>query len=122
MPVSTASAILEVSNAGPSSSTDDVFEDEMMTIVESLVAIRRTRPRTTSVVIHDPEEEPRRTLAELERVQKERAVQEEASQTTINKELDDIQAMIEADGQMAVRLQSEEQEKYTIEEKARMLA
>ncbi|GKG06980.1 hypothetical protein Tco_0329949, partial [Tanacetum coccineum] len=38
-------------------------------------------------------------LAELERVQKERAAQEEASQTTINKELDDIQAMIEADEQ-----------------------
>ncbi|GKA94375.1 hypothetical protein Tco_0816413 [Tanacetum coccineum] len=61
-------------------------------------------------------------LAELERVQKERAVQEEASQTTIKKELDDIQAMIEADEQMVVRLQSEEQEKYTIEEKERMLA
>ncbi|GJS75996.1 putative ribonuclease H-like domain-containing protein, partial [Tanacetum coccineum] len=61
VPVSTASAIPEVSTAGPSSSTADVFEDEMMTIAESLVAIRRTRTRTTLVVIHDPEEEPRRT-------------------------------------------------------------
>ncbi|GKC12018.1 hypothetical protein Tco_1008800 [Tanacetum coccineum] len=61
-------------------------------------------------------------LDELERVHKERVVQEEASQTSINKELDDIQAMIEANEQMAARLQSEEQEKYTIEEKARMLA
>ncbi|GJR30513.1 hypothetical protein Tco_1106745 [Tanacetum coccineum] len=43
-------------------STADVFEDEMMTIAESLVAIRRTRTRTTSVVIHDPE--PRRTVPE----------------------------------------------------------
>ncbi|GKA95140.1 hypothetical protein Tco_0817178 [Tanacetum coccineum] len=109
VPMSTANAILEVSaagpsivsTAGPSSSTTDVFEDEMMTIAKSLVAIRRTRPRTTSV--------------------KERAAQEEASKAAIDEELDDIQAMIEADKQMVARLQSEEQEKYIIEEKARML-
>ncbi|GJU82452.1 hypothetical protein Tco_1284817 [Tanacetum coccineum] len=41
-------------------------------------------------------------LDELERVQKERVVQEEASQTSINKELDDIQAMIEANEQILV--------------------
>ncbi|GKC35208.1 hypothetical protein Tco_1047592 [Tanacetum coccineum] len=146
IPVSTASAIPEVSTAGPSSSTSDVFEDEMMTIAESLVAIRRTRTRTTSVVIHDLEEEPRivpepttqshssykdkgkEKMIELDepvkikRRDQKRVVQEEASQTAINKELDDIQAMIEVDEQMAARLQSEEQEKYTIEEKARMLA
>ncbi|GJV94308.1 hypothetical protein Tco_1545885 [Tanacetum coccineum] len=147
VPVSTASAIPEVSTAGPSSSTADVFEDEMMTIAESLVAIRRTRTRTTSVVIHDPEEEPRRTVPEptsqshssykdkgkekmiepdepvkIKRRDQKRVVQEEASQTAITKELDEIQAMIEADEQVAARLQSEEQEKYIIKEKVRMLA
>ncbi|GKD39224.1 hypothetical protein Tco_1259431, partial [Tanacetum coccineum] len=163
-----------VSTVGPSSSTADVFKDELMTMADTLVAIRRTRPRTTSVVIHDPEKEPTRIvpvpttqsqpsynnkgkekmveleepvkikrrdqgmdqvqadaeltqrlyqedLAELERVQRERAAQEEASKAAINKELDDIQAMIEADEQLAERLHSEEQEKYTIEEKVRML-
>ncbi|GJS71387.1 putative ribonuclease H-like domain-containing protein [Tanacetum coccineum] len=156
--VTTSSAIPEVSvvgpstvsTVGPSSSTAGVFEDEMITIADTLVTIRRTRPRTTSVVIHDPEEEPRRTvpeptaqsqpsykdkgkekmiepdepvkikirdqsmnqvqadaelaqilhqeeLAELERVQKERAAQEEASKEAIDEELDDIQAMIKAD-------------------------
>ncbi|GKA14023.1 hypothetical protein Tco_0693669 [Tanacetum coccineum] len=50
-----------VSAAGPSTSTaGDIFEDEMMTIADTLVAIRSTRPRTTSVVIRDVEEEPRR--------------------------------------------------------------
>ncbi|GKA50634.1 putative ribonuclease H-like domain-containing protein, partial [Tanacetum coccineum] len=50
-----------VSTADPSTSTaGDIFEDEMMTIADTLVAIRSTRPRTTSVVIHDVEEEPRR--------------------------------------------------------------
>ncbi|GJW27876.1 putative ribonuclease H-like domain-containing protein [Tanacetum coccineum] len=41
--------------------------------------------------LHDEEQ------AEFERVQKERVAQEEASKATINEELDDIQAMIEAD-------------------------
>nr|GEZ35614.1 putative ribonuclease H-like domain-containing protein [Tanacetum cinerariifolium] len=135
VPVSTASAILEDSTAGPSSSTVDVFEDEMMTIAESLVSIRRTRPRKTLVVIHDPEEEQKRIvqadaelvqrlheeeLAKLERVQKEKAAQEEASKAYINEELDDIQAMIEAYEQIAARIQSKEQEKYIIEEKERI--
>ncbi|GKC50234.1 hypothetical protein Tco_1072979 [Tanacetum coccineum] len=50
-----------VSDAGPSTSTaGDIFKDEMMTISDTLVAIRSTRPRTTSIVIRDVEEEPRR--------------------------------------------------------------
>ncbi|GJR53018.1 putative ribonuclease H-like domain-containing protein [Tanacetum coccineum] len=63
-------ASIDVSAAGPSNvSTDDpststagdIFEDGMMTIADTLVAIRSTRPRTTSVIIHDVEEEPRRS-------------------------------------------------------------
>ncbi|GJY31295.1 hypothetical protein Tco_0414790 [Tanacetum coccineum] len=48
-----------------------------------------------------------RQNAELE---KERVAQKEASRTAIIKELDNIQAMIEADEQLAARLQAEEQE------------
>ncbi|GJT21449.1 hypothetical protein Tco_0891386 [Tanacetum coccineum] len=67
--VNAASVILDVSTArysnvsavGPSTSTArDIFEDEMTTIADILVAIRSTRPRTTSVVICNVEEEPRR--------------------------------------------------------------
>ncbi|GJR31317.1 hypothetical protein Tco_1107549 [Tanacetum coccineum] len=50
-----------VSAAGPSTSTaGDIFEDEMTTIADTLVAIRSARPRTTSVMIRNVEEEPRR--------------------------------------------------------------
>ncbi|GJX09911.1 hypothetical protein Tco_0199770 [Tanacetum coccineum] len=61
--VNTAS--IDVSAVGPSnvstadlstSIAGDIFEDEMMTIADTLVAIRSTRPRTTSVIIHDVEE------------------------------------------------------------------
>ncbi|GKG43883.1 hypothetical protein Tco_0482976 [Tanacetum coccineum] len=44
--------------------------------------------------------------AELE---KERVAQGEASRATIIEEMDNIQAMIEADNQLAARLQAEEQ-------------
>ncbi|GKA29464.1 hypothetical protein Tco_0715709 [Tanacetum coccineum] len=59
--------------------------------------------------------------AELERMQKEKVTQEEASRAAIIKELDSIQAMTKADEQLAARLQDEEQEQFSIEEKSRML-
>ncbi|GKA92416.1 hypothetical protein Tco_0814341 [Tanacetum coccineum] len=42
--------------------------------------------------------------AELERMQRERDAQEEASREAINEELDSIQAMIEADQELATRV------------------
>ncbi|GJU17841.1 hypothetical protein Tco_1145807 [Tanacetum coccineum] len=54
-------ASINVTVAGPSTSTTgDIFEDEMTTIVGTLVAIRSARPRTTSVMICNVEEEPKR--------------------------------------------------------------
>ncbi|GJW23396.1 hypothetical protein Tco_0034018 [Tanacetum coccineum] len=173
--VNTAS--IDVSAAGPSnvstvdlstSTAGDIFEDEMMTIADTLVAIRSTRPRTTSVIIHDVEEEPRRSTpapitqpsskdkgkslmvkpekpsknprkaqiqmdeelairlheeekAELERMQRERAAQEEASNAALIAEFDNVQARIEADALLAVRLQKKEREKFSIDEQARFL-
>ncbi|GJX96430.1 hypothetical protein Tco_0352228 [Tanacetum coccineum] len=51
----------------------------------------------------------------------ERVAQEEASRVAIIEKLDNIQAMIEADEQLAARLQAEEQEQFSIKEKSRML-
>ncbi|GJW05383.1 hypothetical protein Tco_1564239 [Tanacetum coccineum] len=61
-------------------------------------------------------------LAELDRAQKERQKQEEATSAALAKEFDEIQARIDADHELAVRLTHEEQEKYTIKERARLLA
>ncbi|GJS84584.1 hypothetical protein Tco_0751125 [Tanacetum coccineum] len=61
-------------------------------------------------------------LAELDRAQKERQKQEEATSAALAEEFDEIQARIDADHELAVRLTHEEQEKYTIEERARLLA
>nr|GEX00757.1 hypothetical protein [Tanacetum cinerariifolium] len=46
--VNDASVIPDVSAAGPSTSiAGDIFEDEMTTMADTLMAIRRTRPRKT---------------------------------------------------------------------------
>ncbi|GJU24998.1 hypothetical protein Tco_1163619 [Tanacetum coccineum] len=60
-------------------------------------------------------------LAELDRAQKERQKQEEATSAALAEEFDKIQARIDVDHELAVRLTHEEQEKHTIEERARLL-
>ncbi|GKG22422.1 hypothetical protein Tco_0387725, partial [Tanacetum coccineum] len=60
-------------------------------------------------------------LAELDRAQKERQKQEEATNVALAEEFDEIQARMDANHELAVRLTHEEQEKYTIEERARLL-
>ncbi|GJS74661.1 hypothetical protein Tco_0707502 [Tanacetum coccineum] len=56
------------------------------------------------------------------KAQKERQKQEEATSAALAEEFDEIQARIDADHELAVRLTHEEQEKYTIEERSRLLA
>ncbi|GJV59268.1 hypothetical protein Tco_1465368 [Tanacetum coccineum] len=60
-------------------------------------------------------------LAELDRAQKEIQKQEEATSAALAEEFDEIQAKIDVDHELAVRLTHEEQEKYTIKERARLL-
>ncbi|GJY91415.1 hypothetical protein Tco_0506611 [Tanacetum coccineum] len=59
--------------------------------------------------------------AELERIQKERAAQEEASRAAIYEEWDNEQAMMEADYELAANLQENEREAMSIEEKSKRL-
>ncbi|GJR56494.1 hypothetical protein Tco_1407015 [Tanacetum coccineum] len=60
-------------------------------------------------------------LAELERRQKERVAQEEAYMATLYEEYDTMQASIDADALFAAKLQQEEREQFTIEERAQFL-
>nr|GFB19286.1 hypothetical protein [Tanacetum cinerariifolium] len=87
--INAASVIPDVSVAGPFISTaGDIFKDEMTTIGDTFMAIRSTRPRITSIVIHNVEEEPRRAtpLPIVQSQDKERLQQEEREQFTINEQ------------------------------------
>ncbi|GJZ23703.1 hypothetical protein Tco_0561162 [Tanacetum coccineum] len=140
--VSTARVIpKEVSTAEP---------DMDVTLAEALVDLlnsgkkKSTNPKARGISFQDPEEVEIREKplkkkdqiqsdeelalklhaeeqAEFERLQKERAAQEDASRAAIYEEMDNIQAMIEADEQLATRVQDKEQELYSIEEKSRLL-
>ncbi|GJT67291.1 hypothetical protein Tco_1018771 [Tanacetum coccineum] len=96
----------------PSTSTaGDIFEDEIMTIADTLMAIRSTRPRTASVVIHNVEEEPRKSTpaptaqpsskdkgkAIMVESAKEKAAEQEAKDAALIEKMEDIQARMDAD-------------------------
>nr|GEX90863.1 uncharacterized mitochondrial protein AtMg00810-like [Tanacetum cinerariifolium] len=120
--VNAASVIPDASAAGPSTSTaEDIFKDEMTTMVDTLMAIRRTRLRTTSVVIHDAEEEPRRTPPTVQSQDKEKAAEQEAKDADLIEQIKDVQKKIYADAFLAERLQQEEREQFTVDEQAKML-
>ncbi|GKE67466.1 hypothetical protein Tco_1521627, partial [Tanacetum coccineum] len=119
-----------VSDDGPSTSTArDIFEDEMTTIVDTLVAIRSARPRTTSVMIRNVEEEPRRAtlVPTVQSQDKGKGMMVENEPTPKNPRKAHIQMdeelaqRMDADELLAERLQQKEREQFTIDEQARML-
>ncbi|GKC28752.1 hypothetical protein Tco_1036046 [Tanacetum coccineum] len=141
--VSDANVHVNVSAATPSTppTTTTIFGDEDLTIAQTLVKIR-----SKGVLVEEEPEKPVKVkrrdqglaqiesdaelaqrlheeeLAELDRAQKERQKKEEATSVSLAKEFGEIQAIIDADHELAVRLTHEEQEKYTIKERARLLA
>ncbi|GJV58043.1 ABC transporter G family member 3, partial [Tanacetum coccineum] len=122
--VTAASVIPDIDNAGPSNVSDvgpststawDIFEDEMMTIADTLVAIRSTRPKTTLVVIRDVKEEPRRATP-VPTVQS----QDKGKSKIVEPELtpkNPIKAQIQRDAEIAQRLFEEDQARFEREQR-----
>ncbi|GJY59242.1 putative ribonuclease H-like domain-containing protein, partial [Tanacetum coccineum] len=140
--VSTASASVTTASVSisiiepriPPTTTTTAFEDEDLTIAQTHVKMRRKG------IMQDPEKPPKNPRkaqiqmdeelamrlqeeekAELEKMQRERAAQEEASNAPLIAEFDDVQARMDADALLAARLQEEEREQFSIDEKARFL-
>ncbi|GKD84963.1 hypothetical protein Tco_1356117 [Tanacetum coccineum] len=75
------------------------------------------------VLVEEELEKPEKEeLSELDIAQKEKQKQEEATNAALAEEFDEIQARMDADHELVVRLTHEEQEKYTIEERITLLA
>ncbi|GKB47617.1 hypothetical protein Tco_0898370, partial [Tanacetum coccineum] len=118
----------------PPTTTTTAFEDEDLTIAQTLVKMRskgimqepeKTSKNPRKAQIQMDEELAMRLheeeKVELERMQRERAAQEEASNPALIAEFDDIQARMDADALLAARLQEEEREQFSIDEQARFL-
>ncbi|GJR08870.1 putative ribonuclease H-like domain-containing protein [Tanacetum coccineum] len=133
----------------PPTTAATAFIDDELTIAQTLVKIRSKKAKEKGVAFRDVEETPRLTrstttlqplptidpkdkelaqrlhkeeLAELDRAQKEKQKQEEATNAALAEEFDEIQSRMDVDHELAVRLTHEEQEKYIIEERATLLA
>ncbi|GKA59258.1 ribonuclease H-like domain-containing protein [Tanacetum coccineum] len=136
----------------PPTTTTTAFEDEDLTIAQTLVKMRSEKAKEKGAAFRDVEESTRPTKilptidpkdkgkgilkepekppknprkaqiqmdeepamrlheeekAELERMQRERAAQEEASNAALTAEFDDVQARMDADALLAARLQEE---------------
>ncbi|GJR48325.1 hypothetical protein Tco_1316428 [Tanacetum coccineum] len=106
-------ASIDVSAAGPSnvstaepsiSTAEDIFKDEMMTIADTLLF-----------------KEEQAQFEREQRIAREKVAEQEANDAALIEQMEDIQARIDADELLAERLQQEEREQFTIEEKSRLL-
>nr|GEX61775.1 hypothetical protein [Tanacetum cinerariifolium] len=148
--VSIASVSVNVSAATPSTphtTTTTIFGDEDLTIAQTLIKLRSEKAKVKGVAFRDVEEPLRLTrltttlphlptidpkdkaqriyeeeFAKFDRAEMEKQKQEEATIAALTEEFDEIQARIDADHELAIRMTHEKQEKYTIEESARLLA
>ncbi|GJV59306.1 hypothetical protein Tco_1465406 [Tanacetum coccineum] len=101
-PVTTTSvAISTAEPRTPPTTAATAFIDGDLTIAQTLVKMRSEKAKEKGVAFRD---------------------QEEATNAALTEEFDEIQARMDANHELAVRLTHEEQEKYTIKERARLLA
>nr|GEX56421.1 hypothetical protein [Tanacetum cinerariifolium] len=109
----------EVSTAAPKtpSKTTTLFDDEDVTIVDTL-----TKKRDQDQIKRD-DKVALKIQADLDaEVKTEKERQEEASKAALAKLFDEVQAQIDDDHEMAVRLTHKEQEKYIVKERSKLLA
>ncbi|GKA32357.1 hypothetical protein Tco_0718724, partial [Tanacetum coccineum] len=130
----------EVNAATPSTplTTATVFDDEDVTMpmAQTLIKMKEVKAKEKGAEFRNVEEasRPIRSITtlqplpkinpkdkELDRAQIERQRQEEATNATLTKEFDEIQARIDDDALFAAKLQQEEREQFTIEERAQSL-
>ncbi|GJY32721.1 hypothetical protein Tco_0417190 [Tanacetum coccineum] len=126
--------------------TTSIFDDEDITMAQTLIKMKEEKAKEKGVAFKYVEDFSRpikrkdqgidqierdeelahklheEELAEIARIQEEKAAQEEASRVAIMEMFDEVQAGIDADALFAAKLQQEEREEYTIEERAKFLA
>ncbi|GKB82809.1 hypothetical protein Tco_0949704, partial [Tanacetum coccineum] len=145
-PVSTTGVTINTIKPRTPPTTTTIFDDEdvTMAMAQALIKMKEQKAKEKGVAIIDVEDSSRivrpvksiTTLQPLPNIDpkdkgKGVLVEEEPKKIKIRdqglaqietNEFDEIQARIDADHELAIRLTLEEQEKYTIEERARLLA
>ncbi|GJX85329.1 hypothetical protein Tco_0336103 [Tanacetum coccineum] len=126
--VEEVTAITIPTSATTTTTTTTAITNVEMTLAQALAELKSAKPKADKVVIQEPEQGASTYTNSLftttiianeeeeERLAKEKAQQVEEA----NIDWDDVQAKIDADYQLAQRLQAQEQEELTDEEKARL--
>ncbi|GJX58230.1 hypothetical protein Tco_0289620 [Tanacetum coccineum] len=98
-----------------------------ITLAQALEALKTSKPKVKGIVFQEPdqisfdEETTLKLQAEFdeeERLARDKTEKEQEANSALIEEWDDIQAKINADHQLVERLQAQEQEKLSVEEKA----
>ncbi|GJY50220.1 hypothetical protein Tco_0441067 [Tanacetum coccineum] len=148
--VSTARPEVSATTPSTPLTTKIIFDDEdvTMAMAQTLIKMKEVKAKEKGVEFRNVEEASRpvrsittlqplpkidpkdkelaqrlheEELAELDRAQIERQRQEEATNAALTEEFNEIQARIDADALFAAKLQQEEREQFTIEERAQFL-
>ncbi|GJR50863.1 hypothetical protein Tco_1401384 [Tanacetum coccineum] len=110
----------EVSAATPPTTTT-VFDDEdvTMAMAQTLIKMKEVKAKEKGI---DPKDKGKSVLVEEEpkkvKIRDQGQRQEEATNAALTEEFDDIQARIDADALFVAKLQQEEREDFTIEERS----
>ncbi|GJV10509.1 ribonuclease H-like domain-containing protein [Tanacetum coccineum] len=128
-PITTSHVIITTSTITPPITTT-VFEDDNLTIDQTLMKTRSEKSKVRGVVMQEPKKGPDQVDEEIaQRLQarmqakleeEERLAREREEDANIA-EWDNAQAMMDADYELATRIQAQEQEELTIEEKSRLI-
>ncbi|GJX05332.1 hypothetical protein Tco_0191248 [Tanacetum coccineum] len=130
--------------------TTSIFDDEYITMTQTFIKMKEEKAKEKGVSFKDIEDSsrPERSILTLKplpiidpkdkgksileepepakkmtrKVERERQREEEASKVAIAEMYDEVHAGIDADALFAAKLQQEEREEYTIEERAKFLA
>ncbi|GJS31202.1 hypothetical protein Tco_0491822 [Tanacetum coccineum] len=101
--------VVQVSTAA----TTITITTKEITLAQELKALKTSKPKVKWIVFKEPVK-----FDEEERLAREKAKKEKEANITLIETWDDIQAKIDADHQLAKRLQVQEQEELSIKEKA----
>nr|GEX06001.1 hypothetical protein [Tanacetum cinerariifolium] len=140
----------ELSTVGPTTTptTSTIFDDEEMTLADNLIKLKDDKAKGVAFKDSDSTDRPTRSILTLKplltidpkekgkdekiarqlevelqaEVKRERQREEQASIDYIANLYDEVQARIDVDHELAVRWTHEEQDKYTVDERAKLLA
>ncbi|GJY42420.1 hypothetical protein Tco_0429690 [Tanacetum coccineum] len=108
--------IVDAAQVSTAATTVTITTEEV-TLAQALADLKSTKPKAKGIAFKEPSE-----FDEEERLAREKAEKEKEANIALIEEWDDIQAKIDADHQLAERLQAQEQEELSDAEKANFMS